>query len=106
MAFEFEIVAWEGFPRGNQTRGNRYGVQHDWRGNPQLPRSNRVHGIKVVLTDTDDPAKTHQFWAYTLQRYNKWGQWYVHIVALSTGYGFEMADESIPPDPGEEDDDE
>lgn len=104
MAFDYEIVAWEGFPGRGQTRGNRYLVDHDREGNAKLPRADRVHGVKVVLVDQDKPERTHQFWIFTLQRYNKWGQWYVHIVAMSTRHGLEMADETIPPDPTEGED--
>lgn len=103
MAYDYEIVAWEGFPRPGQSRGGRYGVDHDRDGNPILPRPQRAHGVKVILTNPNNPGDTQQFWAFTLQRYDKWGQWYFHIAALVSEYGLTLEDDTIPPDPvGEE----
>lgn len=81
------------------TRGDRQGIKYDRNGNPELPPAHRVHGVKLVLTNPDNRGDTHQFWLFTLQRYTKWGQWYVHIVAMSERHGMELSDDTIPPDP-------
>lgn len=104
MAYDYEIVAWEGFPRRGQTRGNRYGVDYTRQGEPKLPRVGRVHGVKVILTNPNAPGDTHQYWLYTRQRFNKWGQWFVFISADATRHGFVLEDETIPPDPVPEED--
>jgi hypothetical protein len=105
LAYDFDIVAWEGWPRRGQTRGNRYGVKYDSDGIAQLPPANRVHGAKVVAVNPDNPSDTHQFWVFTLQRFGKWGQWYVFIGGIMVGnHGYELADDALPP--GEDVEDE
>lgn len=103
MAYDYQIVAWEAWPQRGQTRGTRTGVEHDQNGEPILPSSNKVHGVKVTLTNPDAKGDTHQYWLFTLQRFNKWGQWFVFITGQAAEHGFTLEDETIPPDPTLED---
>jgi hypothetical protein len=100
LAYDFDIVAWEGFPRRGQSRGNRYPVAQDAQGAPILPRVNRVHGIHVILTNPDRRGDTHRFWLFSLQRFTKWDQWWALVIATGTrNYEYEFSDDPMPPDP-------
>lgn len=85
MAYDLNVVAWEGWDK------RRHG------GLPDTPQ--QAHGLKVLLTNPDDPGDTHQFWTFNLNKndpFQSWAGWWLLIGSLSAGHGMELSDE--PPD--------
>lgn len=82
MPYTFDVVAWEGWDQ------RRHG------GPPPTPQ--QAKGLKVLVTNTDNPNDTDQFWAFTITRFQDFSEWWVYIGSLVTMYGLELADE--PPD--------
>ena len=85
MAYTFNVVAWEGW------NGRRYG------GVPRTPQ--QAKGLKVMVTNPDNPGDTHQFWAFNRSpksAYQDFAEWWTYIGGLMVMHGMELSDE--PPD--------
>lgn len=91
MAYTFDVVAWEAWPPSRGGDGKRRG------GIPGRPQT--AHGVKVLLRNPDDDGDTHQFWAFTLQKFQSWSEWWVYVGGLMSMHGMDLADDGIPPDP-------
>lgn len=89
--YNFEVVAWEAWPPSRGGNGQRKA------GIPGRPQD--AHGIKVLVTNPDDEYDTHQFWSFTLQKYQSWPEWWIYIGGQMSQHGMDLADEGIPPDP-------
>jgi len=84
LAYTFSVVAWQDW------NGRRYG------GLPNNPQDAR--GLKVLMTNPDNPGDTHQYWNYSTIHFQDWSEWWVYIGALAVSHGLELADEPPPDD--------
>lgn len=93
--YTFDVVAWEAWPPSRGGDGQRH------KGLP--PRAQSAHGLKVVVTNPDDDSDTHQFWTFTLQKFQSWSEWWLYVSGSMAQYGMDLEDETVPPMPQDRD---
>jgi hypothetical protein len=76
---EFSIEAWE------DRNGDRYDE-------PPLQRDlSNVYGVRVHVTNPDDPNEHHRFWAWVGGPFDTWDEWWLYVSTLMEMHGYSLA---------------